>query len=1383
MAKKHTPNRLLTDAFREMKNTRSRFLSLMVLSALAVCFLAGLRATAPDMKNSADLYFDQQKLMDLRIVSSLGLTEEDALALAEQPDVLAVERAYTVDAMVRLAENDYIVKALSFTQDPGLNAPRLVEGRMPQTAGECLVEPLLLEETGLQLGDTLTLDTGTGDYEDALHANTFTIVGTADSPLYVGVERGTSTLGTGKVAAFVLLPLEAFALDYYTDFYLQVAGAEALNSYSDEYTQLLDRFEDSLKPFADQRAKLRGDQVIGEAQDALADAEQELSDAQAEAEQELSDAWAELEDGRRELDDGWQEYYDGVQELEDQVAEANQEIADGQTDLDEALTELQDGEQELIDARTELDEGWVEYYDGLADYREGLVEYQDGKRQYEDALAEYQDGVKQYEDGLADYEDGQQRVEDGWDEYYDGLAQYRAGVRQLEQGRQTLQEQEQVFQSGLTAFRTSLIQLGLPSYAGMTNSQLLSAMADSSQAAVIDGVLNTTRSNLSQGIQLLQSIDALREQLGEYADADLIQLNQQLGQLEEGIRQLETSISEAQRALEALDPASENYAAEKARLEGIIAELTAQLTPLQEQRDQLEQLIKARSTLVQLEQQRDQAGLTHATPAQLQAQLNALYTTVNGQSVPVSTAVFLSGQRQIDQAWQEIYDGQAELSAARRQLNEARQELLDAEDELEDAWAELEDARQELEDGWDELEDARLELEDGWDELEDARRQLNDALIELQDGERELTDGRADLDEGWAEYRDGLQELEDAKQTLADEVADAQVELNDARRELNDGEAEYADGLLEYEDGKAEAEEKIADAQKELEQARRDIESIEACSWYLLGRNTNMGYVSYSMDADRMGNLASVFPLIFFLVAALVCLTTMTRMVEEQRITIGGMKALGYSKGAIAIKYVGYGFLASAVGALLGLAVGLTLLPWIICTAWNIIYTLGPTQYGLEPATSIPACLAAVGTVTLSALGACFSTLTAVPAQLMRPKAPPAGKRVLLERIPFLWRRLSFNYKITIRNLFRYQRRFWMTVIGIGGCASLIVTAFGLRGSILDIMDMQFEEIYTYTTQVGLVDKVTPGELREVTQALEGSDLTEDYLVCRSESTTAETDAYTVDGTLQVFSSQEAMAPFIQLRHRTNDTPVILPDDGVVLTEKLASLLDIQPGDTITLDGDTRVEVRVADVTEHYIQHYVYMTDAYYQSVFGTEPEQNLVLADYPVDVPETEDLERELVSLDGVTSLTRVEDTRETYGSSLESVDYAVVLIIVCAAALAFVVLYNLTNINITERMRELATLKVLGFYDGELSAYIYRENVILTIFGVAMGMVMGKLLHQWLILTVEIDLLMFGRTLSLSSYLCAVVLTVIFSLLVNLAAHQKLKKLDMVESLKTVE
>ena len=1223
---KRTPNRLLTDAFREIKNTRSRFVSLLVLSALAVCFLAGLRATEPDMKRSADWYFDEQRLMDLHILSTLGLTDADTGALAAVEGVEAVEPAYTIDAMLRHGDKEIIVKGLSY-QEGGLNAPHLVEGRLPERADECLVEPDLLSENGLFIGDTITLDTGSGTYEDALAGENFTIVGTADSPLYVGVDRGSSSLGTGQVSAFALLPAKAFTMESYTDIYVTLDGAAGLLCYDDAYTDLVEQMQDELEPFARERADLREAEVIGEANEKLADAEQELADAEAEADQELADAWQELTDARQELDDGWAEYEDGQQTLEEEIADAEQKIADGEEELADALEELEEGEERLEDGEDELADGWRQYDSGLA--------------QYEAALAEFQPKKEEFDQGVALYESG--------------YAEFQKSVEPL-----------------------------LPFLPGYDVDSLYNDLA--TKPGAVETILAGEEDKIQVQIDELPSKEELLQDLVGFESQTADEILVICGEIEAQIA--------------ALDKTDPNYS----------------------------------ENLLQLNAELERVGKAY------EARLN--YTLLE-------------------------------------QLNESIVHIKS----IEDALPGLISSVQDLNKLHLEIEKNRPAIEAAQAQFEAQKAQLDAAYQDLQDGEAELREGRIELQQGWDEYEDGLKDLEEARETLRIETADAEQELADALAELEDGEQEYADGLVEYEDGKAEAEQKIADARKELEQARRDIEAIEDCEWYVLGRNTNAGYVSYSMDADRMGNLASVFPLIFFLVAALVCLTTMTRMVEEERVTIGGLKALGYSRGAIAVKYVGYGFLASAIGSLLGLAVGLTLLPWIICNAWNIIYAVGPVQYGLEPVTSTAACLAAVGTVTLSALGACFSTLTAVPAELMRPKAPPAGKRVVLERIPWLWRRLSFNYKITIRNLFRYQRRFWMTVMGIGGCAALIVTAFGLRGSIFDIMDKQFDEIYGHTAQIGMVNAVTPTELREITDTLDGNALVDGWLLCRSETLSAQTEEYTVDATLMVAADQQALEPLIHLRHRTEDTPVTLPDDGVVLTEKLASLLGVGPGDSITLDGDERVEVVVADITEHYIQHYIYMTDAYYESVFGQVPEQNLILADYPTDDPDAESLERELVGLDGVSSLTRVEDTRNTYGSSLASVDYAVVLIIVCAAALAFVVLYNLTNINITERMRELATLKVLGFYDRELSAYIYRENVILTVFGVGIGMLMGKLLHQWLILTVEIDMLMFGRTLSLPSYLYAVVLTVLFSLIVNLAAHRKLKHIDMVESLKTVE
>lgn len=1209
--KRFSQNRLITDALREIRATRSRFLSILVLSALAVCFLAGLRATEPDMKNSADRYLDSLRLMDLRVASTLGLTDEDIALLSEQPGVQFCQGAYTIDAMVKTGGKDSSVKALSYTEE--INCPELLEGRFPQSPSECLAEPRFLQETGLSIGDTITLDTGTGDYEDALTGTEFTIVGTANSPLYIGVERGSSTLGTGKAEYFLLLPMESFAMESYTDAYLLLDGAAEKMTYSDEYDQLIQTVSDQLEPLGEERAALRAETVRQEGQEKIDDARQELADA----EQELADA-----------------------------------------------------EQELRDARQELDDGWADYAQGQLDYEEGLQDYRDGEQEYQDGLEEYKDGKKELEDGR----DG---LEYGWEQLEDGVRQYNDALAQFEAGKAEFAAREAAWDEGLTSLRTELLPMFGFNYPD--NAALLAGLAGGDGPAV-DAALDTAR-------------QTLESQLGDLAQSTPEEVQQQLDSLNARIAELEEQKAALEETLAALPPDDPAYAELTAQLE----ELNTALTEMTAQAGALEQAIPA------LEQ------------------LAALYTTdLEGNPVPVSSAVILAGDAALSAARQEIAAGEAELTAAREKLDKSYDKLIEGEQELKDGEKELDSAR-------DQLQDAKQELIDGWAELEDGR-----------------------------------------------------LELEDANQELLDGEAEYADGLAEYLDKKADAETEIADAKAELEDAQYELDHLRESEWYILDRDTNMGFVSFSMDADRMGNLASVFPLIFFLVAALVCLTTMTRMVEEQRISIGSLKAMGYSKGAIAVKYVGYGLLASTLGSLIGLAVGLTLLPWIICTAWKIIYNFGPIHYGLEPVTSFTACLAAVGTVTLSALGACFSTLAAVPAQLMRPKAPPMGRRILLERITPLWRRLSFNYKITLRNLFRYRKRFLMTVAGIGGCAALIVTAFGLRDSIMSIMELQYNELYHYDAIAGLEDP-TPEQWQEITALLDSDPLAADWTSEHTGTVTMESDAYTVDATLEVLPDHETLTRFVTLRHRTDSDPVTLPESGAILTEKLASLLEVEPGDTITLDGDSRVQVQVADVTEHYIQHCIYLSDAAYEEVFGQEPEQNALLIRYAEE--DASRLDQELVALDGISSLTRTEDTRRTFGTSLESVDYAVALIIVCAAALAFVVLYNLTNINITERLRELATLKVLGFYDGELSAYIYRENVILTVLGTLLGMVLGKLLHQWLILTVEIDLLMFGRTISPASYLWAALLTAVFSLTVNLSAHRKLKKLDMVESLKTVE
>lgn len=1317
------------DFWREIRYTRSRFMSILILVALAVAFLSGLRSTAPDMKNTCDSYLDQQNFMDIQVMSTLGLTEEDLEALLDQPGIADGEACWVIDAYAQSPDLDIVAKVYSLPQR--LNTITLTDGRMPEAADECVVEEHLLELLDLKIGDTLTLATS-GDYEDALTVDTVTIVGVVISPLYISVERGTSTLGTGQVAAYLYLPREAFDLDYYTALYLTVDGAAAETAFSAEYDDLVDGVVDALEPLGKERAQLRRESLVDEATEKLDEAQAELDDAKAEAEQELSDAEAELADARKELDDGWAEYLDGVNTFDQEIADAEQEIADGEQELADALVELNDGQKELADARKELDDGWAEYYDGLEEYQEN-----------------------------------KKKVEDAWDEYYDGLAEYQDGKEQLEGAYRQLINGENSYWSGkeqLDQFVQSYLLTNprLSSY-GSSDALGNALRAEGSVGGpahnAVNGALSDIQSQISSlktAVATLDELEAAQPKL----ESTIAGLDTQISALKEQIAALE-----AQGDGETPDPAAGGdlapdggaagtdptaLSAVLLRSGGELEALKQRLAAAEAQKLQLkEQLAQTEAGLDQIDQTLAAQGLNRTSARQTLATLEA----ASGQ-IPASA------------------------SALRRNY----EQLASAKKQLEDGWAEYWDGEEELDDAKRQLDDARAELKDADAELADGKAELDDALAELNDGEADYADGLREWQDGKAEYEDGLVELQDARDTLAQERADGLEELADARRELNDGEAEYADGYQEYLDGKAEADEKIADAENELADARRKIADIGSSEWYILSRDSNPGYLGFGQDADRMGNLASVFPVLFFLVAALVCLTTMTRMVDDQRVQIGCLKALGYTRWTISRKYLGYGLLPALIGGALGLAIGFTLFPKMIFTAYQIMYDVPDIELTFYPGISAAAVGAAVACTTVSTLAACLATLADTPANLMRPRAPKAGKRVLLEYIRPLWRRMSFNQKVTARNLLRYQKRFWMTVIGIGGCTALIIAGFGIRSSLLTTMSRQYEDIYHYTAQLSVSDNLLDTERSAIDRYLSESDDVVDSLPCLLTSVTAESSTYSTTAYLEA-ADPDRLGDFVTLR-TMDGQPLTVPEDGAIIDQKLSELLDVGPGDTITVDGDIRAEVRVAAVTEHYLAHFIYLSPAYYEEIFGEDYKDTAFLLTLTSsDQALCDAVFSDLMALQGVQSATRMETTRDTYLSSMERIDFVVVIVILSAAALAMVVLYNLSNINITERKRELATIRVLGFYDREVSAYVNRENVVLTAVGIALGCVLGHFLHVWLVKSVEIDLMMFGRDTDPMAYVWSALLTALFSAAVSLLAHRKMKGIDMVESLKSAE
>lgn len=626
---------------------------------------------------------------------------------------------------------------------------------------------------------------------------------------------------------------------------------------------------------------------------------------------------------------------------------------------------------------------------------------------------------------------------------------------------------------------------------------------------------------------------------------------------------------------------------------------------------------------------------------------------------------------------------------------------------------------------------------------------------------------QTEIDNAWAEYR----------------KAEAAVEVQFAR-----GKQELADSRKEYEDAKATAEADLADAKEEILDAESEVRKIEKGTWLISDRTKNASFSGYADNANRISAVGKVFPVFFFLVAALVALTTMTRMVEEERGQVGTLKALGYSYQQIAAKYILYASTATLAGSVLGTVVGMQLFPRIILR----VYAMYDLPVALPPFNwkfGLLATGAALGCTLLATISACRNILKEQPASLMLPKAPRAGKRIFLEYITPLWRRLQFTHKVTARNLFLYKKRFFMTVLGMAGCTALLVTGFGLHDSIADIVEKQFGEIAHYQMMVSLQDEsaLSSQDLQTILQ--DESQINGYLTVCQEDMTVVPAGSGSADKLyLMVPEDIGIMHEYFTFRQRTTGESMSLGDGSVIITEKLAELQNLAVGDDITVqntDGDMAT-FTITGISENYVQHYLYTTAEVYREAFGTEPTSNLLLCrlNGNINTPEAEDaLSSELLQCRDVAGVQFVRAAAETFSQNLDSVNYIVVVLIVMAGALAVVVLYTLTDINITERTKELATIKVLGFYDREVGSYIYRETAILTLIGTICGLLFGIVMHSSVVRNAEVDIVMFDRSLYLPSFLWAALLTLLFSLVVNAMMYRKLKNISMVESMKAPE
>ena len=1193
---------LRKDFYMEIRKSMGRFLSIFFIVAIGCAFFAGIRSSEPDMRYSGDAYFDRKNLMDLQVISTMGLTDEDVEAIEKLDGIEKAEAGYSVDALCTEGDNQIVMHVMSLL--PSMNQVQVENGRLPEKSDECVVDADFLSKSTLKIGDRVTLSSGTDKpVTDSLKEDTFTIVGSVSSPCYIGFQRGSTTIGSGNISAFLCVPEESFCMEVYTEIYAQVKGAEKLTAFTDQYDQRIDSVMKEVEAIKEEREKARYDEIVTEASEKLADAEKEITDAEAELEQGKAEAQEKLTAAREKLENAQKE----LEQAKKELASSQAKIASSKEELEQAQKELNESSGKIAAGEKELNEKSI----ALATLKE-----------QKDTLQGQLAALEQQKEELS----GQKTT-------------LEAQKRTLQEGQKNLLDTQAVLQQQI--------------------SRLKAEKED----------LNAEGIRLSEEKETLQKeYEELKSQYEASGDTEIL-------------KQVEAKKAQ-------LDEVNAKIAENSAKIEQnktLLETVESQMDPLEEKLVQMKNGLEQTETALE----KISAGLSEIEAGQEQMQ---------------------TGLTQMESY---ISSGEFQLQAAREQLESGKNQILS-----------------------------------GQRQIEDAKKRIADGEEQIQAGIKQIQDGETGLADGWIEYQDGERQ---------------------ANAEIADGEAQ------------------IADAKVQLADAKKEIEQIEKPTWYIYDRSHLPEYSGYGDNADRMKAIGEVFPLIFFLVAALISLTTMTRMVEEERTLIGTLKALGYSKKSIAAKYLGYAVLATLTGGIFGVMIGEKILPYIIITAYKIMYRhLPDVEIPYNLYYGVLACVAALLCTVAATIFSCMKELKEQAAELMRPPAPKQGKRVFLEYIPFLWKRLNFTWKSTVRNLMRYKKRFFMTIFGIGGCMGLMLVGFGLKDSISSIVPLQYEDIQLYDGNVILQSDVTMQEKQEVYEALEKNSqvvaTAEDLL----QKITIEHDGVSKEVYLNVPENVEKFSDFVVLQDRTTKEKYQLTDKGAVLTEKMAKELGVSAGDTVTIKEENEKErtVKISQICENYMSHYLYMTPAVYKAAYGKEPKYNSIY--YRTEGRTTKEAElvgEAALKLDGALSVSYTTELRQQVDDMLQSLDIVIVVLIISAGMLAFVVLYNLNNINITERKRELATLKVLGFYDKEVTEYVYRENILLTLIGSVFGMLLGKILHRFIIVTVEIDSVMFGRNINTISFEYAFLLTVVFSLFVNGVMYFKLKKINMVESLKSVE
>lgn len=1313
---------LWKDTRRTILRSKSRFLAIFAMTALGALVFVGLKSTPPIMRRTIEDKIDQVNMEDMTISSPLGLYEEDQKLINALPGVHSVEYRYSGDYF--MDRNDQLVHLISLPDS--IAAPMLLEGRLPQRANEILLDVKARDQGGYALQNQITLSITVPEGETS---------SSQDASITSSENHSASASSEASPAAAddidIRLPEDPIESDELTQQTFTIVG-----------------FANDIHYLSKSRgAAALGDGALDYFGFVLRSAFSKSRPDEAVLDMTAFDDKKTYESSYRDLEVATAAQLQRLfQKRPDQIhqdikGDALISIADGQKKIEEAKQKLENAKTELDDARNELNAGWDGYRNGEKTFRS----------QIDDAAAQLAKNQKKLDNARTEWATGQK-------EYLAGEQVYQENEKKLTGTKEKLDAAKKELDANQAPLEAA--------------KQLIAAMGITEETLVQKkAALAAARAQLEEAQQQIQDGYAALPLPKETMESQLAAMQTNRPILLANIEQAKTTLTDAQTALDALP----------SQLEAV----NHAITEAQAARDALQQQIDALNALI-VDPENPPAGVPEQI-AELTAQRDELDTQL--QALQAQKQELEATQSQLQNTVAVLPGEIAQLEANLVTLDETIASLqssltayaqLDAQSEaLQQAFAQLETGETQLQAAEEGLRAIAAEKA-----YYEGLAQYNDGLNKLQDARKQLDDAKKKLDDGLAQYNNGVRQLNDGKQALATAQTEGQAELDSAYQKLLDSEQAYTDGLRGYLDERSTAEQKIADGEQSLADAKLELDRIRIPSYTVTGRHQQYTISTYLDEADSLNAMSYIFPTIFYLIALLVSLTTMTRMVDEERIQIGTLKALGYRRSQIVRKYLIYGVLSSVSGTIAGVILGLSILTPTVYDAYSSALSIpGSMIFEFHPLYALIALGISLGVTLLAAWFSVASSLREKTADLMRPKPPAKGNRILLERIPFIWSHLSFMQKVTLRNVTAKKSRMFMTILGVTGCSGLIAMGFGIQDSINGIFDKQFEMIERYDLQILYNNASDKAQLDEIDTLLKGK--TEDVSYAyMSTGSFINQKRMSEQFQLYVPINPEDFHNVMTLQHRKSHHRIELSDEGAVLTEKMYDGLQAADRPSVSIKDKDGYEfvIPVADQTENYVQHRMFMTPALYERVFHDTAEANVQLVNLRRNVDETA-LISELLQKDAVISVFSMGDTSSLVKDLVQSLNLVVFVIIMISSMLAFVVLFNLTSLNVSERLRELSTIKVLGFRSLEVTEYIYRESWLLTLIGIFFGFFAGKGMHLAICVALSPSAIMLDPELRILSYVISAGVTGAFSLLVMFLIHRRLKCVDMVEALKAVE